>query len=434
MNFILDYNKHVFADRARCSVTGKVRSANEDHCDWRAKTPNGDVFVVCDGMGGHVGGKKASTTAVKAIVEYLSRRQYPDPQQALHDALQFANTQIKGFADNHPEYKGMGTTACVLLLQGERAWIAHAGDSRIYLFESGKQCLHRITKDHSYVQRVLVDVEGLPEEEAERHPQRNVILKALGTNAELNPEVAPEPVLPEKDDIFLICSDGLTGMIRDTRIGKTLAQEAGTLQQKGETLIRLANNAGGKDNITAQLIRIEQSPHKQSVFKAYKSIPIELDPIAIPPPKPKPKIWKWAVAAAVVIAMAMAAGIYYSISDGIIYEWRLEKAGLALQKAKDERDAAEKTFDNQFHNFKQLVEMNKISGISLPDSSKQITSEMVDAILTNETIPKDNREAVEFFFNLFARADSIYDIKSKHYESLKSRKNESNHRRQKSGK
>jgi len=273
MDFINDYKKNIFAG-SECSIHGRVRKANEDYCDYALKTSNGDIFVVCDGMGGHVGGKQASTTAVNAIIKHLKDNEYNKaPRKALHKALEYANTQILGYAIEHPEYKGMGTTACVLMLQDDQAWIAHAGDSRIYLFLGKEKKLHRITKDHSYVQRVLVDQEGYSEEAAERHPRKNIILKALGTQATLSPEVAPDAVLPQKDDIFVICSDGLTGEVPDILIEQILSNTTASLQEKGKELIRRANGeegeGKGKDNITVQLIQIEQSPHKKSVFTSY---------------------------------------------------------------------------------------------------------------------------------------------------------------------
>ena len=129
-------------------VVGNVRLHQEDCHDIKVMTPNGDVYVVCDGMGGHVGGAKASSLAVNSIISYLNEKKYENPIEALNGALQFANMQILGFAQMNPEFRGMGTTACVLLVQGNEAWIAHVGDSRIYLYLGKERQLHRLTKDH----------------------------------------------------------------------------------------------------------------------------------------------------------------------------------------------------------------------------------------------------------------------------------------------
>ncbi len=241
---------------------GKVRSAQEDSHDIATFTPNGDVFVVCDGMGGHVGGKTASSIAVRSIIEYLKKEKYPEPLQALDEALQFANIQILGYADEHPELKGMGTTACIVLLQGTKAYIAHVGDSRIYLYLGKEKQLHRLTKDHSYVQ-MLVDAGEISDEEAENHPNKNRILKALGIKGELRPSL--NTVQPKKGDVFLICSDGLSGMVTDTDMERILMQGQ-SLEQEGNELIDSALGNGGLDNITLELIQITTSPYSRSRY------------------------------------------------------------------------------------------------------------------------------------------------------------------------
>lgn len=246
-------------------VIGNVRTAQEDSHDIARLTPNGDVFVVCDGMGGHVGGKQASSIAVKSIIEHLKKEKYDQPMQALNDALQFANMQILGYAKEHPELRGMGTTACIVLLQDTEAYIAHVGDSRIYLYMGKEQQLHRVTKDHSYVQ-TLVDAGQITDEEAEHHPNKNRILKALGIKPELVPTC--NVLRPKNGDCFLICSDGLNGMITDSTIEGVLKQNI-PLADKGERLIQLALEAGGHDNITVELIQITSSPHTQSQFISF---------------------------------------------------------------------------------------------------------------------------------------------------------------------
>ena len=256
-------------------VIGNVRKAQEDSHGWKLGTPNGDLFVVCDGMGGHVGGAMASRIAVDSIIEYIDKEKYATPVEVLNGALQFANMQILGHADAHPELKGMGTTACILLLQDDGAWIAHVGDSRIYLYLGKEKQLHRITKDHSYVQ-TLVDAKQMTDEQAEHSPYKNRIMKALGIKPELQPTFNYEnrPIHPKNGDIFLICSDGLSGMIPDKTIERVLGDEKLTLQQKGDELIRLAMEGetvrpGGQDNCTLELIEIDNSKWKKSEFKSY---------------------------------------------------------------------------------------------------------------------------------------------------------------------
>lgn len=249
---------------------GRVRKAQEDSHDIALKTPNGDVFVVCDGMGGHVGGAKASSIAVENIINHLKEEKYDDPLAALDGALKRANDQILGFAQANPEFKGMGTTACVLLLQSDSAYIAHVGDSRIYLYLGEEKQLHRITKDHSYVQS-LVDAGRISDEEAEIHENKNRILKALGVTPNLQPSFGK--VVPKNGDIFLICSDGLSGMIPDKTIERVLGQNT-SLEERGELLINLAMEGetvrpGGQDNCTLELIKIDNSPWRKSEFTSY---------------------------------------------------------------------------------------------------------------------------------------------------------------------
>lgn len=244
------------------SVTGQVRKANEDSFGF-ATVPNGELFVVCDGMGGHVGGATASKIAVEQIILHFKSKQYTNVYQALDDALCRANKQILSEAAANPSLKGMGTTACVVLISGNDAYIAHVGDSRIYLYEALKSRLFRITKDHSLVQ-ALVDQGQLDDRRAEHHPQKNVILKALGTKEGVVPEVYSSPVQPAKDDIFLICSDGLSGMIDDNGIEAILSSSQ-TTEQKTIDLVTNANLPGkGLDNITAQLIKVLDSPYPVS--------------------------------------------------------------------------------------------------------------------------------------------------------------------------
>lgn len=261
---LIDFNKDVF------SVTdvGLVRQANEDNC-YAAETPNGFLFVVCDGMGGHVGGAKASAIAVNSIVNFFTKEYYAVAGQALSDALIFANRQILGVATEQPELKGMGTTACIVLIREDKVWFAHIGDSRIYFFCNKQQQLHRLTKDHSVVQG-LVDQGVISEAEAEHHPNKNRILKTLGIKNDVQPEVCKMPVLPTKGDAFLICSDGLSGMVKDDLLQHIMEQKV-SLQEKGENMLALAKQAGGTDNITLQLIHVSNSPHTNSVFESKNS-------------------------------------------------------------------------------------------------------------------------------------------------------------------
>ena len=304
-------------------VIGNVRQAQEDSHDIAVMTPNGDVFVVCDGMGGHVGGKMASSIAVRSIIEHLKKEKYASPYEAMDGALQYANMQILGYANEHPELKGMGTTACILILQDDYAYIAHVGDSRIYLYLGKEKQLHRITKDHSFVQ-TLVDAGQIKDEEAEHHPNKNRILKALGIKPELQPtfNYQNKPILPKNGDIFLICSDGLSGMISEKTIANVLGSKL-TIEQKGDLLIDKALKGedgypGGQDNITVELIKIDSSKHQKSEFKSYNPAPSKSKR------KKGMSAGLWAlIGVAVVAIIAALAFIYIKMPDNV-EKWQSE--------------------------------------------------------------------------------------------------------------
>ena len=258
---LIDFSKDVYW----ISDVGLVRDENQDKC-YAAQTPNGFLFVVCDGMGGHAGGGQASAIAVNHIIDFFSKKYYHSVHEALKDALVFANLQIVAEAEQQPDLKGMGTTACVVLLRDDKAWFAHIGDSRIYLYCHKKQQLHRLTKDHSFVQG-LIDQGVITDDQAENHPNKNRLLRSLGSKNEIQPEVCEIPVFPANGDIFLICSDGLSGMVSDEILQHILTQK-GSLQEKGDNMLTFAKQSGGTDNITLQLIQISNSPHMQSIFES----------------------------------------------------------------------------------------------------------------------------------------------------------------------
>lgn len=262
---MIDFNEDYFG----ISDVGLVREVNEDRCD-AVITPNGYLFVVCDGMGGHVGGATASKIAVRSIVSYLSKERYSMIQHAISDALNYANAEIIKETEKTPSLKGMGTTACVVLIQNDKMWFAHIGDSRIYLYCKQQQTLHHLTKDHSYVQS-LVDTGVITPEEAEHHPNKNRILRTLGINDTIQPDICIMPVLPANGDIVLVCSDGLSGMVPDDMLEHILLQN-NPLSVKGADMLKMAKQGGGKDNITLQLIQISQSPHKKSIFESRDNI------------------------------------------------------------------------------------------------------------------------------------------------------------------
>ena len=235
------------------SDVGNVRKNNEDFYGEK-KLKGGHVFVVCDGMGGHLGGEIASQKAVECILDYFVRSSGENTVQMIHEAIKFANSQVHGFATTYPEYKGMGTTCVVVYLTNQgKLYYGHVGDSRLYLHN--KQGLKSITKDHSYVQ-YLVDIGEIKEHEMESHPSKNQILRALGIDEVIKPEVCQEPLHPSPGDTFLLCSDGLNGMIGSQDIKQILdsKRQGKMLDGISAQLIQAALDAGGKDNVTVGLI------------------------------------------------------------------------------------------------------------------------------------------------------------------------------------
>jgi len=233
----------VFA--ASLTDPGRKRALNEDAVSQQL-TPYGGIFIVADGMGGHRTGEVASQMAVEQIVEAL-KHQEPSPQ-GLIDAFEVANESIY-IAGQRPESRGMGTTATVLLLDLPYALIAHVGDSRGYLLRDEEMI--QLTQDHSWVaERVRQGL--LTEEEARSHRWRNVITNALGSFPQSRVDLVGLKVHP--GDVFLLCSDGLSGVLEDKVLsGIILTNPPEPAVAK---LVRLANEWGGPDNISAVVVTV----------------------------------------------------------------------------------------------------------------------------------------------------------------------------------
>ena len=255
-----------------CHVVGKTdvgrkRAANEDSMG-SAITQNGLVSVVCDGMGGHVGGATASRVAVAAILDNLNNVFYDDPRIAIGESIDRANQAILRKAAEQPELAGMGSTCVLLLVRGGKVYIGHVGDSRIYLVRSKR--IVQLTKDHSYVQ-LLVDRGEITQEQAEHHPRKNEITNALGIPGMSPATVAEDAIVPEAGDCFVLCSDGLSGMVPNDAICKVIGRQTEmTAQERVDKLVSLANERGGLDNITVQLIEFSVAPNAVTEGKKNK--------------------------------------------------------------------------------------------------------------------------------------------------------------------
>ncbi|MCA1784155.1 MAG: Stp1/IreP family PP2C-type Ser/Thr phosphatase [Intrasporangiaceae bacterium] len=235
---------------AGTSDVGLVREGNED-----AYLVADSVVAVADGMGGHLAGEVASSTALEPLRE-LDGRVFPDANDALaalRDAVVAANQTVVQMAADEPSYRGMGTTLTAALLEGRRLHVAHVGDSRAYLFRDGT--FSQLTDDHTFVQH-LIDEGQITREEAAKHPQRSMITRAIGVSEEIDVDAMTLDLKP--DDVVLLCSDGLTGPVSDAAIAEVLGS-ADELERSLDRLIEMANEAGGPDNITAVILRFEDT-------------------------------------------------------------------------------------------------------------------------------------------------------------------------------
>ena len=245
-----------FEIRVIKSDVGCVRDLNEDNAYWSKPdseaqlAKKGVLVVVCDGMGGHAGGEIASKLAVETIESYYYSASAPTTE-ALKSALEAANSAIFNKAKREPQLRGMGTTGTALVLRGGQAYCAHVGDSRLYLVRGGG--IYQMSEDHSAVME-LVRRGLLRAEEARNHPQKNVVLRAVGTQPQVEVSVWDEPFPIREGDRWLLCSDGLSDLVEDNELCDTITRNA--IDVAGNSLIALARQRGGHDNITAAIVEV----------------------------------------------------------------------------------------------------------------------------------------------------------------------------------
>jgi serine/threonine protein phosphatase PrpC len=235
------------AEEAVRTDTGRQRNANED--SFFTDSP---LFVVADGMGGAQAGEVASKAAVESFVQGLPAAA---PERALEETIEAANRTIHELARKDPGLAGMGTTttAAIVDLEAEEVAIGHVGDSRAYRFRGGK--FEQLTRDHSLVEEMRRKGQ-LTDAQAEDHPQRSIITRALGPEPEVQVDLQTVPA--QDGDVFLICSDGLTTMLDDEEIARILTR-ATSLTSGVRALVDEANRAGGRDNITVVAFRLEDT-------------------------------------------------------------------------------------------------------------------------------------------------------------------------------
>ena len=226
------------------SKTGLVRQRNEDRF-----CAQGPLLIVADGMGGYTGGEYASTMVVDTIVEVVNEATEMSTE-VLKNAILKANRIVYEKSQSYKELEGMGTTAVVAYVQEDTLYWAHVGDSRLYRY--GEDGLHRMTKDHSMVQQ-LVEAGTITEEEVIHHPKRNMLTRAIGVYETV--EVDTGVVEVHQNDRILLCSDGLSGYIEESKIEQVLSEENNESRAL-EDLVHLVYDAGARDNVTIVLGRI----------------------------------------------------------------------------------------------------------------------------------------------------------------------------------
>lgn len=233
------------------SDVGKKRSVNEDRAEVYKYSNEVTLAVIADGMGGHNAGDVASKILVEQLADsfkaIVSEPNFEDREfrkEWLHETVLMINQNIYQYAYDNPSCKGMGTTLDAALLYDGSCLICHVGDSRVYLIS--EETIKQVTRDHSYV-NVLVESGEISQEQAEHHPQKNLILKAIGSEKAITPDFIEFQV--DEHSILLLCSDGLSNKLSALEI-MTVLEEAVNLEAAGDELIRQANDRGGEDNIS----------------------------------------------------------------------------------------------------------------------------------------------------------------------------------------
>lgn len=246
-----------------CGITdvGVKRTNNEDNYLINDEL---NLFVVCDGMGGHAGGEFASAIAVNTVEEVLSTLETsPEIEAAAEDgaievmrerlryAIRLAGKRIFEKANAEPEYRGMGTTCLVLLVDGPNAFVAHVGDSRGYIVREGR--IEQLTEDHSLVnERIRAGL--LTPEQAKNHKLKNIITRSLGYTEDVEIDIQVRAI--RRGDKFLLCSDGLSNLVEPAELGETVRSM--NPQEAARHLVQLACARGGDDNITAVITRVDE--------------------------------------------------------------------------------------------------------------------------------------------------------------------------------
>ena len=231
---------------AGLSDVGQERDHNED--SYAVEEPLG-LFIVADGMGGHLAGEVASAMAISTVIEHVQQHPGEDRVVALAEATRLANTRVIEEGTRNRKRRGMGSTFVAIIRDGDSFGIVHVGDSRCYRYRHS--VLERLTRDHSLIEEYAGDD---PIARAALGNYSNMITRAIGTGAEVEPEVRREKL--QVGDTYLLCSDGLCGVVKDADIARVIAKGPDLIERARE-LVQIANEHGGPDNITVVLVRVD---------------------------------------------------------------------------------------------------------------------------------------------------------------------------------
>lgn len=240
---------------AKATDVGVTRQVNEDSMTV-FDSPNGQVLAVCDGMGGQAAGDVASQLAVNIIENILTDNTFETPEEAIRRSVLAANQGVLNRTAQNPELEGMGSTCVMLIIKDGKVHCGWVGDSRIYYIAN--HTIRQISHDQSYVQQLL-DSGQISRDEAANHPQKNEITNCIGLQGMTAPDTIAVPIVPEPGSVFLLCSDGLSGMVDERQIERIVSKAKMTLQQKADRLVAMANEAGGLDNITVEMVQFGTS-------------------------------------------------------------------------------------------------------------------------------------------------------------------------------
>lgn len=379
------------------SDVGKVREGNED--SYLVREP---MFVVADGMGGHLAGDVASQMAVDVITEDMDSGAAHGDRDSLVNAVKHANSAIyeKGRSDNN--LSGMGTTLTLVFVADGEARLAHVGDSRAYLLRDGE--LKQLTDDHTLVNR-MVKEGRLRAEDAERHPQRSVITRALGVDA--NVKVDYRTLKLSTGDRLLLNSDGLTSMVDQETIQRVL-EETSDPEETAEKLVQLANEAGGEDNITVVIIDFAASGNGAVGATAKSSTrgPVKIDTSAPPGTEPvrlvrPPRRWPKKLFAWLVALVLLSVGGYFTAiylldqawfvgtnEDGFVAIYQGIPEDIAGLDLKDEIETSQIAVAD----LPQFLRANVREGIKV-DSEEEARSQLADLRARARALRQEERQS-----------------------------------------